>query len=216
MANTSVLTAKGREILVARCLGATPTQPEPKYVGLDLNPANLTAAVSDVAPFAPAAEALVAATEAVVTTTTANDTLQLTATVTLGANETIGGSYVTDSAIKPFATTVTGGAAVGSNSGTTLTVAANYTPANGTELQVRTEAMTVTAGTGTTNLTVTRGANGSAAISTIANADAATAGNGPGQAAVANGNLFIHSSWPAGLALLTGESLTVIQTLKIT
>jgi hypothetical protein len=216
MANTSVLTAKGREILVGRCLGATPAQPEPKYIGLDLNPANLTAAATDVAPFAPAAEALVAATEAVVATTTANDTLQLTATVTLGTNETIGGSYVTDASAKPYSTTVTGGTAVGSNSATGLTVAANYTPANGTDLQVRTEVVTVTAGTGTTNLTVTRAANGSAAISTIANADVATAGNAPGQSGVTNGSLFIHSSWPAGLALLSGESLTIVQTLKIT
>jgi len=215
VANTSVLTAKGREMLVARCLGATPAQPEPKYIGLDLNPQSLTAAASDVAPFAPASEALVAATEAVASTTTANDTLQLTATVTLGANETIGGSYVTDSATKPFSTTVTGGTAVGSSSGTTLTTAASYTPANGTDIQVRGEVMTVTAGTGTTALTVTRGANGSAASAAIANADPVTAGNAPGQSAVTGGNLFIHSSWPAGLGLLSGESLTIVQTLKI-
>lgn len=215
MANTSVVTAKGREMIVGRLQGATPTQPEPKYIGLDLNPQSLTAAVTDVAPFAPAAEALVAATQATVTTTTANDTLQLTGTVTLGANETIGGSYVTDSATKAFSTSVTGGAAVGSSSGTTLTTAASYTPANGTDIQVRGEVMTVTAGTGTTALTVTRGVNGSAASAAIANTDPVTAGNAPGQSGITGGNLFIHSSWPAGLALLSGESLTIVQTLKI-
>lgn len=215
MANTSVLTGKGREIVIGRLQGATPAQPEPKYIGLDLNPQSLTAASSDVAPFAPAAEALVAATQATVTTTTANDTLQLTGTVTLGANETIGGSYVTDSATKPFSTTVTGGAAVGSAVGTTLTTAAAYTPANGTDVQVRGEVMQVTAGTGTTSLTVTRGVNGSAASSAIANTDPVTAGNAPGQSITTNGNLFIHSSWPAGLALLATESLTIVQTLKI-
>lgn len=219
MANTSVLTAKGREIIIGRLQGATPAQAEPKYIGLDLNPQNLTAASTDVAPFAPAAEALVAATQATVTTAnsaTTNDTLQLTGTVTLGANETIGGSYVTDSATKPFSTTVTGGAAVGSAVGTTLTTAASYTPANGTDIQVRGEVMTVTAGTGTTSLTVTRAANGSAAISSIANTDPVTAGNAPGQSGVTGGDLFIHSSWPAGLALLSSESLTIVQTLKIT
>lgn len=217
MANTSVLTAKGREITVNRLIGATPAQAEPKYIGLDLNPAAVTAAVSDVAPFQLASEALVAATQSVTTTTTANDTLTLAATITLGANETIGGSYVSDAASKPFATTVTGGTAVGSNSGTTLTTAASYTPANNTDIQVRGEVMTVTAGTGTTSLTVTRGVNGSTASSSIANADPVTAGNAPGASqVVTNGNLFIHSSWPAGLALLTGESLTITQTLKFT
>jgi len=216
MANTSVLTAKGREIVVGRLIGATPAQPEPKYIGLDLNPASVTAAASDVAPFQLASEAPAAATQSVTTTTTTNDTLTLAATITLGANETIGGSYVADSSAKPFSTTVTGGSAVGSNSGTTLTLAASYTPANGTSIQVRGEVMTVTAGTGTTSLTVTRGANGSTASSSIAVSDPVTAGNAPGQSGVTNGDLFIHSSWPAGLALLTGESLTITQTLKFT
>ena len=87
-----------------------------------------------------------------------------------------------------------------------MNVAASYTPANGSWVQVDTEVMQVTAGTGTTSLTVTRGQNGSSAISTISAADVVTMGNAAG-GAVANGNIFVHATF-SGLPLSTGDSLT--------
>ncbi len=69
----------------------------------------------------------------------------------------------------------------------------------------------VTAGTGTTALTVTRAQNGSAAISTISAGDVVTMGNPPGTS-TANGSLFVHASF-AGLPLSSGDSLS--STVKI-
>jgi hypothetical protein len=218
VANTVLTTAKGREVWTGRLLGATPTQAEPKNLGWGTGGVAggpFTAAVTDVAPFQEAAEARIAATSSLVTTTTTNDTYQLTGAVfTSLSNQTIAEVFACDSATKPFSTTVTGGTAVGSNSGTTLTTAASYTPANNTYVQVRGEVMLVTAGTGTTSLTVTRGQNGSTASSAIASGDQVTLGNPPGTA-TANGSMFIHASF-TGLPLNTNDTLTPVLSMKIT
>ncbi len=218
MTNTVVTTAKGREVWTGRLIGATPSQAEPKNLGWGTGGAAggpFTAAVTDVAPFQESAEARIAATSSQVTTTTTNDTYQLAgATFTSLSNQSIAEVFASDSATKPFSTTVTGGTAVGSNSGTTLTVAASYTPANNTYIQVRTEVMLVTAGSGTTSLTVSRNQNGSGALSTIANGDQVTMGNPPGTA-TANGTLFIHASFSA-LPLNTNDTLTPTLQMKIT
>lgn len=214
MTNTAVVTAKGREILVGRMTGATPTQAEPKYAGLDLGTS--TASTTDVAPFALAAEALIASTPSVTTTTTPNDTAVWTASFTIGgATEAIGGCYLSDSGTKPWTGTVTGGTVVGSTTGTTMTVSTSYTPANGTSIQVRGEPMTVTAGTGTTSLTVTRGAS---PISTIAVNDPVVAGNaaGSGASTITGGSLLTHSSWPLALSLNSGDGFIVTQTVHFT
>lgn len=220
MANTSVLTATGRSMVVGRLEGSTPTQAEFKNVGLDLNPSSLTAANTDIAPYSMASEAIVAGTSSTVTTTTTNDTYQVAGTVSITASsETIGGSWLSDSTTKPPTTTVAGGAGViGSSSSTSLTVAsASGFPGSGNYyIQIRTEVMEVTGGQGTTTWTVVRGVNGSTAISTIAASDPIVAGNIPGNSAITGGNTAIHSSWPTGLALVSGDSLAITQQLKFT
>lgn len=205
----TVVTAKGREVIVGRMQGGTPTQVEPNIVGWGTGGVAggpFTAAVTDVAPFSEASEARVTGTSSTVTTTTTNDTYQVVATITAGGNKTIAEVFQTDSATKPFSTTVAaGGTANGSNSGTSLNTAASYTPANNTFIQVRTECLKVTAGTGTTALTVTRGQNSSTAISTIATGDQVTTGNPPGTA-TANSTMFLHGDF-TGVALNTNDSI---------
>lgn len=208
MANTVLVTSKGREVIAGRMIGTTPTQLEPKNLGWGTGGVAggpFTAAVTDVGAFQEGSEVRVAGTSSIVTTTSTNDTYQVQGTITSLSNQTIAEVLLSDSTTKPFSTTVAAGGVVGSSSATTLNVAANYTPANGTYVQVRSEVMQVTAGTGTTALTVVRGANGSTAIATIAVADIVTTGNPPG-VATANSSLYLHASF-TGLALNTNDSL---------
>lgn len=214
MANTVLVTAKGREVVVNALKG---TSTEPKNVGWGTGGVAggpFTAAVTDVAAFQEGAEARTVGTSSVVTTTTTNDTYQVVGTITSLSNQTIAEVLLSDSATKPFSTTVAAGGVVGSSSATTLNLAASYTPANNTSVQVRTEVMTVTAGTGTTAATVTRGANGSSAIATIAVGDIVTMGNAPGTA-TANGTVFVHATF-SGLPLNTGDSLSATCQIKVT
>lgn len=205
MVNVVVVTSRGREVISGRMSGSAT---EPKQLGWGTGGVAggpFTAAVTDVAPFQEGAESRVAGTSSIVTTTTTNDTYQVTGTITSLSNQTIAEVILSDSATKPFSTTVAAGGVVGSSSATTLNTAASYTPANGTSVQIRTEVMTVTAGTGTTALTVTRGANGSAAIATIAAADIVTLGNAPGTS-TANATVYLHASF-SGLPLNTNDSI---------
>lgn len=202
----TVVTAKGREIVVGRMQGTTPTQGEPLNVGWGLNPATLTAAVTDVAPFKMAPEAFVAGTSSTVTTTTTNDTYQVVATITAAGGQTVAEVFMSDSATKPYTTTVSAASGViGSSTSTSLSVTSSFTPANNTTVQIRTEVLKVTAGTGTQNLTVTRAQNGSTAITTIASADQVTAGNIP-SVSTANQNFFLHGDF-TGIALNTNDSI---------
>lgn len=167
-----------------------------------------TAAKTDVAAFAEASESRVAGASSQVTTTYTNDTYQVVGTITANGTKTIAEVLLSDSATKPFSTTVAsgGGTVIGSSSNTSMNVAASYTPANNTYVQVDTEVMQVTAGTGTTSLTVTRAQNGSTAISTIAASDVVTLGNAAG-GATANATMFVHASF-SGLPLSSGDSLS--------
>ena len=208
MANTVVVTAKGREVIANRMIGTSPSQAEPKILGWGTGGVAggpFTAAVTDVAAFTEGAETRVTGSSSVVTTTTTNDTYQVTGTITSLSNQTIAEVFLSDSSTKPFTTTVAAAGVVGSSSNTTLNTAASYTPANNTYVQIRTEVMQVTAGTGTTALTVTRGANGSSAIATIAVGDTVTLGNAPGTS-TANATLYLHASF-TGLALNTNDSI---------
>ena len=192
-------------------IGTTPSQLEPNQLGWGTGGVGTgspyTAAKTDVAAFGEASEARVAGTSSQVTTTTTNDTYQVVGTITAGGAKTIAEVFLSDSGTKPFSTTVASGAStvIGSSSNTSMNLAASYTPANNTYVQVDTEVMKVTAGTGTTTVTVTRGQNGSSAISTIAAADVVTLGNPPGTA-TANATLFVHATF-TGLALSSGDSL---------
>ena len=210
MANTVVVTRQGDTIIASRMIGTSPAQAEPKNLGWGTGGVGTgspyTAAKTDVAPFKESAESRVAGTSSQVTTTWTNDTYQVVGTITSAGTQTITEVFLSDSASKPFATTVAAGGVVGSAFATTLNTAGSYTPANGTSVQVDTEVMTVTAGTGTTALTVTRGADGSAALSTISAGDVVTMGNAPGSS-TPNGSLFVHASF-AGLPLSAGDSLT--------
>ena len=208
-----VVTAKGREVMTGRMIGSSPTQAEPKVIGWDTG--GFTGAVSDVAAFGESAELRITGSSSLTTTTTTNDTYQVTGTMVATGARTITAVLLSDTTSKPFATTVTGGTAVGSNSGTTLTVAASYTPANNTYVQIRTEVLQVTAGSGTTSLTVVRGANGSTPITTIANSDPVTAGNPPGVSTVTNGNLIVHGEH-GSTTLASGESIAYTVTVKVT
>jgi hypothetical protein len=64
--------------------------------------------------------------------------------------------------------------------------------------------MTVSAGTGTTSVTVVRGVNGSTAVTQTAG-DTIALGNIPGEANT-NATAFLHSSF-TGLALNTNDSI---------
>lgn len=212
MANSVVVTRTGDAICSARMIGSSPSQAEPKILGWGTGGVGTgspyAAAKTDVAAFKEAAETRVTGTSSQQTTTFADDTYQVVGTITSLSGQTIAEVLLSDSATKPFSTTVaSGGTVIGSSSGTSLNVAASYTPANGTYIQIDTEVMLVTAGTGTTSLTVTRGQNGSSAISTIAAADVVTCGNPPPPGSgTGTGNLFVHASF-TGLPLNAGDSL---------
>lgn len=214
MANTVLVVSKGREVVINALKG---TATEPKNVGWGTGGVAggpFTAAVTDVAAFQEGAEPRTVGTSSVVTTTTTNDTYQVAGTITSLSNQTIAEVLLSDTVTKPFSTTVAAGGVVGSAVSTVLNLAAAYTPANNTYVQIRTEVMLVTAGTGTTALTVTRGANGSSAIATIAAADIVTMGNAPGTA-TANGTVFCHATF-SGLPLNTGDSLSSTVQVKVT
>jgi hypothetical protein len=208
----TVVTRKGKDILSGRLIGSTPTQAEPKIVTWGLNPAGLTAAVTDVAMFDESAEARVTGTSSAVTTTTANDTYQVVGTITASASRAITEFGAFDSTTQPATAAVAAGGVVGSNSATTLNTSATFTPGNGNYIQIRTEVMQVTAGSGSTALTVVRAQNGSTAISTIAAADVVTPGNIPGTTATTGGSMFVHADF-AVINLNNGDSIQF--TLKV-
>ncbi|MFD0393350.1 hypothetical protein ACFQ3Z_16080 [Streptomyces nogalater] len=209
MATTVAFTAKGREIVASRLIGSTPSQAEPKNIGWGTGAG--TAASSDVAPFTEATEARVVGTSSQVTTTSTNDTYQVTGTLTSASSQTITETFLSDSSSKPASTTLS--AAVSSASATSITVAsaAGFPGSGNFHLQVDSEVMTVTAGQGTTTWTVTRGVNGSAA--TTHSSGATVTGNAPGSGSVTNGSLFVHASF-TGLALNAGDSLTATTKLS--
>src|SRR5689334_1802496 len=119
----TVVTSKGRDILSNRMRGAPSAGTEPLNVGWGTGV--FTAAVSDVGPFIEASESRVAGTSSQVTTTTTNDTYQVVGTITAAGTKTISEVLLSDSASKPFSTTVAAGGVVGSNSATTLNLAAS-------------------------------------------------------------------------------------------
>ena len=211
---TNVFVVRTGDAMVSnRMIGTSPSQVEPKILGWGTGGvgtgAPYTAAKTDVAPFKESAETRATGTSSQATTTFANDTYQVVATITSLSGQTITEVFLSDSATKPFSTTVAsgGGTVIGSSTNTTLNTAGTYTPANGTYVQIDTEVMQVTAGTGTTALTVVRGANGSTAISTISAADVVTCGNPPPPGSgTGTGNLFVHATF-SGLPLSTGDSL---------
>jgi hypothetical protein len=211
----TVVTTKGKEIIAGRLIGATPSQAEPRQIGWGLNPATLTATANDVGQFQEAPEARVGATSSQVTTTNANDTYQLVGTITASAGRTIAEFGAYDSATQPAVGAVAAGGVVGSNSSTTLNTASTFSPGNGNYIQIRTEVMKVTAGSGTASLTVLRGQNGTSAISTIAATDTITPGNPPGQTGISGGDMFAHADF-TGIVIASGAAIQFTLTVQVT
>jgi hypothetical protein len=211
MATTAVLTAKGRDIVTSNLNGTAVTA---KVIGWGLVGATPNAAATDVALYKEAPEARVTGTSSVVTTTTANDTYQVTGTMTCtqSGGETISEVAIVDATSKPF--TTTWATAPSGSTGTSGTTSAAYSPANNTYIQDQSgEVMQVTAGTGTTSLTVARGANGSTAVAS-ANGNTITQGAVPGSS-VTGGNLLMHATF-TGLALSNGDSIAFTLQVKFT
>ena len=220
MAN--VLTAKGREMYQNSLKS---TSADPRICGWGLNPSGLTSASTDIAPFfesgviaagvVTGGESRTTGTSSIVTTTTTNDTYQVVATITANAARAITESFLTDSTTKPAAGVVAAGGVAGSSSSTTLNTAAVFSPGNGTYIQIRTEVMLVTAGSGSQVLTVTRAQNGSAAISTITANDTIQLGNPPGVTSITGGNVFAHSDFAVN-NLNNGDSIQFTWQVKLT
>lgn len=208
----AVVTAKGRDVWTGRLRGSTPTQAEPLNLAWGNNPNTLTAATTDVNLFKEAAESRVVGTSSQATTTTTSDTYQVTGTFTSSSGQTIAEVALSDSASKPFS--FTWSTAPTGTSGTSATASTNYTPANGTYVQCRTEVMQVSAGTGTTSLTLVRAANGSTAVAQ-SNGDTVTLGNVPGSTAGTNGTLFLHADH-GSQTLNTNDQIAYTLTVKIT
>lgn len=213
MTNSVHLTYTGTDVMLDRFrnLGSTTYSTEPKIIGWGTGGVAggpFTAAVSDVAMFSEAPESRVTGTSSLTTTTRTNDTYQVTGTITCtqSGGETIAEAGLFDNTTKPPVNTVASGGVVGSNSSTTLNTSSDFSPGTDSYVQIRTEVMEVTAGSGTTSLTVVRGANGSTAISTIAASDDVTAGDAPGSTVVGE-RCFLHASF-TGLALNDNDSIS--------
>jgi hypothetical protein len=213
MANA--ITRKAKEIFSGRLIGSSPTQAEPKNIAWGLNPNALTAAATDVAMFQESAEARVAATSSQITTTYTNDTYQLVGTITASAGRSITEFGAFDSTTQPTTNTVAAGGVVGSNSSTALNTGTNFSPGNNNFIQIRNEVMKVTAGSGTSALTVTRAQNGSSAISTITAADVVTPGNPPGQTGITGGSMMIHCDFSV-VTLSSGDSIQFTLQIQFT
>jgi hypothetical protein len=211
----TIITRKGKDILSGRLIGATPTQTEPKNISWGTNPAGLTAADTDVALFTESTEARVAAAATQQQTTTANDTYQLIGTIIAAGARLIREFAAFDSVTQPASNTVAAGGVVGSAVATTLNTGTAFSPGNNSYIQIRTEVMQVTAGSGTSVLTVTRGQNGSAAISTIAVSDVIEPGNPPGNTAVAGGSMFMHADFGV-ITLASGDSIQFTAKVQFT
>ena len=110
MATTVVVTRTGDGVVAGRMIGSSPTQAEPKQMGWGTGGVGTgspyTAAKTDVNAFAEASEARVAGTSSQVTTTYTSDTYQVVGTITAGGPKTIAEVLLSDSATKPFSTTV--------------------------------------------------------------------------------------------------------------
>jgi hypothetical protein len=222
MSTTVVVVSKGYDIVTGRMKGSTPTQAEPLFMGWGTGGAAsaYTAAVSDIGPFfeGPTGDysTRITGTSSIVTVTTANDTYQVTGTITASTAETIAEMFLSDSSTKAPSTTVASGSTViGSTSATGLNVASHTGfPGSGNYyIQTDTEVLEVTAGQGTTSWTVVRAQNGSSPYGSIAIGDVVTAGNIPGSTTITGGSLFVHASF-TGLSLNSADSIT--GTFKIT
>jgi hypothetical protein len=216
MANAATATYSGRSILWGRMKGL---QTEPIDIGWGTGGGFTGSANSDVNLFAPATETRAAGTSTVITTTQLGDTYEVTGSLTCLVTAkaiTEMGLFDTTS----LSPTTTSAVTITSNATTSLSLATSIGPATGNfYIQVGNEVMLVTGGQNTALITVSRGALGSTAASTIAVGTPVTVGGDGGahtnftlggQTATVNaaqgGNNFIHADFPA-LSLSVNDSI---------
>jgi len=213
-ANAAVATYSGRSILWNRVKGSGT---EPKNI--QWGDSTVTASANpDVNLFKPQSEARSAGTSTLTTTTQLADTYQVTGTVTCAVGvKTITEAGLFDATTSSPTTTVAASmtasaTAMTIGSGTGLPGSGNY------YMQLENEVVLVTAGQGTTTLTVSRGVLGSTSavhssgVATTLGGDggAGTGGATSGQtatvAAAQGGNVFIHADF-AGIALSVSDAI---------
>jgi hypothetical protein len=217
LANSATATYAGRSLIWAFVKAAgSPT--EPKNIGWGTG-ATTASANSDVALFGPQTETRVAGTSSLVQTSALADTYQVTGTITATNAKTIteAGLFDTTSA----ASTTTIATSSQSAAATTITLTATIGPASGNfYIQTENECQLVTAGQGSTTMTVVRAQLGSAAAAHAVGATATSGADGlantnaslGGQTATyANttakgGSLFAHADF-AGIALNNNDSV---------
>jgi hypothetical protein len=210
----SVVTFKGRELLAFRLKGTPAATTEPFCMGWGVTPpagGPFTANQTDVAPFNEGPESRIGSgvtTSSLVTTATTNDTYQVVGTIVATGARTVVETFLSELTTKPTTNTVAAAGVVGSLSATTLNTGTAFSPGNGSYIQIRTEVMQVTAGSGTAALTVVRAQNGTTAIATIAVGDIVTLGNPPGTGTFGTtaGSLFAHADHGV-VTLSTGDSI---------
>jgi hypothetical protein len=210
-----VATWKGRDLETTALTASTAPG---MFLAWGTNPATLTAAVTDISLFAERTtaagfEARTSVSPTQQTTSKVNDTWQYQGTITALGTVTIAEAGVFSSSTQPTQNTVAAAGVVGSNSSTTLNTGSTFSPGNNNYVQIRTEFMQVTAGSGTTALTVVRMNNvaanlggGAGNISTIAVSDVVTPGNPPGQSGITGGSMLIHADH-TGDGLNSGDSI---------
>jgi len=151
------------------------------FVNIGLGQGTASAAATDEAlgnEITSAGGARGAATASQVTTTVASDTTQLVKTFTFTGSFAVTEEAIFDSATAPTVTTLS--AAIVSTSATSISVASGAGITNNDYIQIDNEILQVTAGGGTTSLTVTRGQKGTTAATHLINVgvvDINTSGN---------------------------------------
>ncbi len=203
-----VLTNTGKSMLTSIVSG----NPITYYLSAGINPSALTSAITDIALFSETAPRAVATVSAATTTTT-NDTLKITGIWTPSTTVTLQEAGVNDSVTTPLAGLLQSSSTViGSATGTSVVSNTPLSPGNGNYIQIRSEVMQVSAGSGTTTLTVVRGQNGTTPLTTLAANDPIAQGNVPGAPNIIGGNLMLKADY-APLTLTTGD--TVVFTWEV-
>jgi len=213
MANAGTVTFSGRSILVSRLKG---NQTEPLNIGWGTGTFT-GSANGNVNLFAPSTEARTAGTSSGITTSYLADTYQVTGSITATAARSITEVGLFDTSTLSATTTL---AASASNAIASITVGAAGTLPGAANyyVQMQGETMLVTAGQGTTLLTVTRGQFNVPAVSGASGAPVTLGGDGGARAswtlggqtasvpAASGGNMFAHADF-GNLSLNSGDSI---------
>lgn len=214
MANVVHMTRTGANVMISRFISTATYANETLHLGWGTGGTGtetpggappFTASISDVAMFQEAAESRVTLSS-ITTTTFTNDTYTVTGTITSGSGQTITEVGMFDSNTKPASSTVN---TLISSSGTTSVVLASgtgFATSYPYDVQVGVEVMQVSNLTGAT-LTVTRGANGTTAQTSIPVGEIVTQGVAGGQTVITGNVCFLHASF-TGLVLNTSDSIS--------